>query len=152
MDARHYLPARVHLGSLSRGDDLLGALEELCSGRKVACGVLTVIGSLSRARLAFYDQREKRYLSFPVEGPVEIAAGTGNVSLRGGKPFCHVHLVLSDAAGRSRGGHLVPGCEVFAAEVHLIELEGTPPDRQPDGLTGLNLWRFPPEAPPKGGA
>jgi len=63
----------------------------------------------------------------------------GNVSLKDGEPFVHAHAVLSDEKGNTRAGHLLEGI-VFAAEVHLSQLEGPKLERKYDEVTGLSLW------------
>ncbi len=42
------------------------------------------------------------------------------------------------------GGHLNQGCLVFSLEVRLEELDGNPPVRVPDPVTGLALWDLTP--------
>jgi predicted DNA-binding protein with PD1-like motif len=64
----------------------------------------------------------------------------GNVSIKEGKPFLHLHIVVSDTDLRCWGGHLFPGSAVFAAEAHIQELEGGQRVRMPDATTGLALW------------
>ncbi len=142
MEARTYHTSQVVLGRLTKGDDLLAGIESLCRTHKVRCGLIQILGSLSGATLAFYDQIGKAYRTFHVDTPLEIVSGLGNVSLKGGKLFCHVHLVVADCRGACYGGHLVPGSAVFAAEVHLQALAGEPPIRRADESTGLYLWRF----------
>jgi predicted DNA-binding protein with PD1-like motif len=72
---------------------------------------------------------------------MEIVSLYGNISLKDGKPFAHVHVVLSDAKGNGRGGHLLPGrTPVFACELIIEEFDGEPPVRLNDENTGLALW------------
>jgi len=59
--------------------------------------------------------------------------------LKGGEPFVHVHVVLSDEKGNTKAGHLLEGI-VFAAEVHLSQLEGPKLERKYDEVTELMLW------------
>ena len=65
----------------------------------------------------------------------------GNISLKDGKPFAHIHLVLSDEEGRSIGGHCFEGCYVFVCELVIRELIGEELYRVPqEECGGLNLW------------
>ncbi|MBI4322308.1 MAG: adenylyl-sulfate kinase [Chloroflexi bacterium] len=52
----------------------------------------------------------------------------------------HAHVSLSSPDGETRAGHLMPGTTVFACEVCVQELKGTPLARAYDDVTGLNLW------------
>ncbi len=103
--------------------------------------VFTVVGAVKQARLAYYDQAEREYQKIKLDRPLEIASCFGNLSLKGGKPFVHVHAVLADAAGKTYAGHLLRAT-VFAAELHLQELLGKKLEREYEQTTGLALWEF----------
>lgn len=128
------------IGRLPHQGDLLGGLTAAAVEGGVKAGLIQVIGSLERARLAFYDQRARRYREFSLDTPLEITAGLGNISLKDGTPFVHLHLSLADQEGAMTGGHAVAGCTVFAAEYAFIPLAGTTPVRMHDETTGLFLW------------
>lgn len=134
-------PGRTLAGRLDFRSDLLEGLTGLCLENGIEFAAVQVIGALQGARLAVFDQQRRTYEDLALPGEWEIAAGHGNISLKGGRPFPHVHLVLSNREGRTVGGHLVEGCTVFACEFVLQELraEGTP-ERRPDEQTGLALW------------
>ena len=87
----------------------------------------------------FYYQKNHKYREMEIESPHEIVSCIGNVSLSEGKPFVHVHVVLADEKGNTRAGHLLQGT-VFAAEVHVRQLEGLKLEREHDEATGLWLW------------
>lgn len=133
---------RVIVGRLRRGDDILAALAALARQHRIVTGWVQLLGAVERARLAFYDQAEQRYLDFQLDEPAEILAGTGNISrLRGeAEPFVHLHLTLGDAQGRAWGGHVLEGTQVFACEYAIWVLDGPALERAPDGETGLKLW------------
>jgi predicted DNA-binding protein with PD1-like motif len=48
--------------------------------------------------------------------------------------------MVTDSEGRTYGGHLFEGSEVFVAEVAFHRLAGQAPLREPDELTGLDMW------------
>jgi len=103
--------------------------------------VFTVVGAVKQARLAYYDQASHEYQKIELEQPLEIANCFGNLSLKGGKPFAHVHVVLADKTGKTYAGHLIRAT-IFAAELHLQELLGKKLERDYDQTTGLALWEF----------
>lgn len=140
MKAFGFQSARVLLGRLERGDDLAEGILRFCTEQGVAVGSLTGIGALERAALGYYDQAAGRYDTLQIEQGLEIAALVGNLSRKDGQPFVHAHLVLADAERRCLGGHLMPGCRVFACELCVWAFEGPPPERLPDPATGLALW------------
>jgi predicted DNA-binding protein with PD1-like motif len=97
---------------------------------------------VSSLALGFYHQDRKEYETHTFEGTWEIASGVGNISLLADEPFVHLHVVASGDDGLCVGGHVMPGCTVFAAEAAITVLAGhPPPERELDGVTGLKLWR-----------
>jgi hypothetical protein len=101
---------------------------------------VTVIGAVRRARYAYYEQDDHRYLELESDTHHEIVGFVGNVSLRDDRPFLHAHATFADAAGATVGGHLLRGTEVFAAEIMIREIVGVTLVRNPDEATGLALW------------
>ncbi|MBP8644960.1 MAG: DUF296 domain-containing protein [Syntrophobacteraceae bacterium] len=132
---------RTIMGRLVGGQDLLLALEQVCTGAGVELGELRAIGAVSKARIGYYDQVEKKYFFVEWNRPMEILSLLGNVSLKDGKPFVHAHLTLGNAQGEGFGGHLAEGTEVFACEFVLQEyLSAGKYRRELDEATGLQLW------------
>jgi hypothetical protein len=125
--------------SLERGEDLLeglnGAVEEL----GVEAGTLQVIGGLEKATVGYFDPKSGEYRKI-LTGHVEISSGLGNVSTRDGKPFIHLHLVLSGPDGTSVGGHAMEGCRAFVVEAYVRKLGGPPPVRQQVPGMALKVW------------
>ena len=103
--------------------------------------VFTVVGAVKQVRLAYYDQARHEYQKIELNQPLEIASCFGNLSLKDGKPFAHLHAVLADEASKTYAGHLIKAT-VFAAELHLQELLGKKLEREYDQTTGLALWEF----------
>ena len=68
------------------------------------------------------------YRTFVREEQLEVAGGTGNISLYEGQPLVHVHAVFADSTGRTIGGHINPGTTVFAMEATIQQLVGDPPE------------------------
>lgn len=82
-----------------------------------AAAIVTCVGSLRRASLRFANQAE----GAAVEGhTLEIVSLVGTLSTHGS----HLHLAVSDETGRTVGGHLLDGSEVYTtAEVVLVALD-----------------------------
>jgi uncharacterized protein len=131
---------RAFVGRLDTGSDLVEGIERYCAEQSVLAAQVTVIGALRRARYACYEQSEHRYLELETDAHHEIVGFVGNVSLRDDRPFLHAHATFADASGACVGGHLLPGCEVFAAEVMIRELGDVSLVRVHDDETGLTLW------------
>ncbi|HEX2090245.1 MAG TPA: PPC domain-containing DNA-binding protein [Actinomycetota bacterium] len=125
--------------SLARGEDLLEGLNRAVDELGIQAATLQVIGGLDEAKVGYYDRDMKQYLEIPT-GHVEIASGIGNVSLRDGEPFIHLHLALSGRNGTTIGGHALEGCKAFVVEAYFRKLDGAPPTREENPEIGLRLW------------
>jgi predicted DNA-binding protein with PD1-like motif len=135
-----YKIKRTVNGHLPYGSDLYEALTQFVQKENIHLGRITGIGATTFARVAFYDQNTKQYNPLEFPGQMEILSLQGNVSIRDGKPFVHVHLILGDPEGKALGGHLIPGTKLFACEVSIDEFEGDKLVREHDQKTGLHLW------------
>jgi predicted DNA-binding protein with PD1-like motif len=124
---------------LKHDANLIQSITELAENKGVEAGSFTAIGALKRAKLGYYDQKNHEYREMKIDSPHEMASCVGNVSLKDGKPFTHAHVVLADEMGNTKAGHLFEGI-VFAAEVHLRQLEGPRLERKYDEITELMLW------------
>jgi len=126
---------------LPKTSDLLGELTALCARENVTRGMVSLIGALECAQIGYYHQDTHEYAGMTVNEHVEILSGQGNVSLKDGKPFVHLHLVLGRSDGSCLGGHAAEGCRIFACEAVILVLDGPELVREPDEPTGLALWR-----------
>ena len=133
------IAGRSLLARLDHGEEMIGQIADLARERKIKAAAISAIGALSQADLGFYDQVGREYRVRRVEGPVEIASCTGNISLLEGEPFVHAHAVLADSSGTVLAGHLVRGT-IFAAELFVQELAEADLHRSWDKQTGLKLW------------
>ncbi len=136
---RGFERGRCLLARLDHGAEIISQITDLASKEKIETGICSAIGALSGAELAYYDQASREYRRITITDPVELASCLGNISLLNGRPFVHVHAVLSSEDGRVWAGHLISGT-IFAAEIHIEELLGMHLHRTPDSITGLNLW------------
>jgi predicted DNA-binding protein with PD1-like motif len=128
------------MGQLPYGADLLEALTEIVQKEQITLGRIQAIGATTHAVVAYYDQNTKTYNPLEFTGGMEILNLNGNVSIRDGKPFVHVHILLGDAKGQVFGGHLLPGTKLFACEVTIDVFEGDALHRAKEDRTGLFLW------------
>ena len=142
MKCRDVLVGRQWMGRLVKGDDLLESLTELMRKNQVRLGVVRGIGAIQKGRIAIYDQKEKKYTELAIDHPVEITHLEGNVSIKDGEIFCHLHATLCGEDGRATGGHVCKGCQVFAFEYTVQEYLGEDFVRTPDEETGLSLWNL----------
>lgn len=142
MASREFARGRHLVARLPHGADLLEAIAAVADEHGVLTAEVRAIGALRRARLAFYDQETHAYGEWSLDQPLELVGLLGNVSRRDGTTAVHVHATLADHDGVCFGGHVAPGCVVFACELFVQELVGGEPlERAHDVETGLPLWR-----------
>ncbi|HEX5641319.1 MAG TPA: DUF296 domain-containing protein [Thermoleophilia bacterium] len=141
MGAREFARGRRVVARLPHGGDLLEEIAAVADAHEMQAAELRAIGALQTARLSFYDQATHEYGEFAVDAPVELVGLLGNVSRRDGATAVHAHATLAGHDGACAGGHVAPGCVIFACELILQELVGEPLERVHDEVTGLPLWR-----------
>jgi len=134
---------------LPPGVDLRGELERLAQADTQFCGfIICGIGSLESPLLRFADQERGVVLA----GPQEVITLAGSVS----KDGAHLHLVVADAEGHIRGGHLCHGSRVRTTmEILLLCPEGWQLGRERDPATGhleLSVSPSRPRHPPLPGS
>ncbi|MGD1860947.1 MAG: PPC domain-containing DNA-binding protein [Leptolyngbyaceae cyanobacterium] len=115
---------------LSPADDLKQSLQTLTKSHAIAAGcILTAVGSLQQASLRFAGQDSATVL----QGRFEIVSLVGTLSLEG----LHLHLAIADEQGRTLGGHVMPGCQVFTtAEIVVGAMPELTFQRRLDQQTG----------------
>jgi predicted DNA-binding protein with PD1-like motif len=133
---------RCFLARLPHGEDLLKTMEAFCEKHGIRNGVFSIIGAVTSVTLGSYDQKQQVYVTAKKEEALEIVHCAGNISLKDGKVFVHAHAVLADEKGETTGGHLFSDTKVFAGEMYVRELVGSPLERAYDETTGLYLWKW----------
>ncbi len=131
---------RAFVGRLEAGDDLVEEIEHLAAEYEVKAAWVSVIGAVRHASFAYYDQEDRRYIELDSDDHHELFGFVGNISVRDGRAFLNAHAGFAARHGGTVAGHLLPGCEVFVAEVTIREMTGVELTRTPDEVTGLSLW------------
>ncbi|MDQ2793357.1 MAG: DUF296 domain-containing protein [Bacteroidota bacterium] len=91
--------------------------------------MFTCVGSLMVATLRLANQEGPT----AYKGHFEIVSLVGSLATNGS----HVHLAVSDSAGRTIGGHLLDGCRVYTTtEIVLGELPQLEFRRETDATFG----------------
>ncbi len=143
MKEHEYKIGRTFMGRLPYQCDLLDSITEIVIQKNVKAGYITLIGAVTTTRIGYFDIVEKKYNYYEnasQDKPFEIASCSGNISLKDGTPFAHLHIVFSDKNGDCHGGHLMSGTKIYACEYVIQELLGEDLNRSLDEVTGLQLW------------
>jgi predicted DNA-binding protein with PD1-like motif len=126
---------------LARGDDLLEQLNAAASDLGFEAATLQVVGAVERLAVAYYRQDTHEYERHEHDAPHEISGGVGNVSLKDGEPFVHIHVTGSGSDGKAVAGHLVDGTRVYMIEAYFRSLDGPAPVRELEDEIGLAVWQ-----------
>jgi len=118
---------RVHTIRLIPGQELKTELLNYCHDHGIHAGfIVTCVGSLKKVHLRYaYSSDPNYHMAQWREGAVlekefEIVSLVGTISEKG--TACHLHVTVSDCAGKTRGGHLLGDAIVrTTAEVVLGE-------------------------------
>jgi len=128
---------------MERGEEVAEALLSLAHERNIRSGWVSALGAFEWVELVEYDQLQRVYKPPQVfNSPCEILSLTGNVSLKEGAPFVHLHATVSretDNGIQVLGGHLLRGL-VFACEFMVECCDDLALQRRYDAATGLDLW------------
>jgi predicted DNA-binding protein with PD1-like motif len=109
--------------------DLKNQIVNFCSESQISAGViLSSVGSLKIAILRLSDTK----VGTAFQGPFEILSLNGTLSENG----VHLHLCISDAQGKTFGGHLIEGCLIHTTcELIIGEIPNTTFTRELDPQT-----------------
>jgi predicted DNA-binding protein with PD1-like motif len=121
-----------------KGDEIVATLTHYATAQGIGAAHFTAIGALSDVVLGYFDRGRKDYKKIPLREQVEVLSLVGDIALDGGKPKLHAHIVVGDAEGRARGGHLLEA-HVWPTLELVLTPSRTPLRRRMDPETGLAL-------------
>jgi predicted DNA-binding protein with PD1-like motif len=106
-----------------------------------SAATVQIVGAVRNLAVVYFDQATKTYQEpHRYDTGMEIAGGVGNVSIKDGQPFVHIHVTGADREGKAYAGHLVEGTEVYMIEAYFRAFEGQAPVRELDEEVGLPVW------------
>lgn len=116
----------------------MASLTEWCREHDVRSATLSGIGAVEYASFGYYDLTDRTYHFTQYTEMLEVASMQGNVALKDGKPFLHVHAVFSGQDNNAIGGHVEEMRVGVVLEVNLRPLSREIV-REHDECTGLHL-------------
>lgn len=121
--------SKTHAFRLKPGQDLKKEILQYVKERQIQAGWIgTCVGSLTNYNIRFANRPEGNSGS----GHFEIVSLTGTLSVNGS----HIHLSISDSAGKTIGGHLLDGNIVYTtAEIVIQSSDDFIFKREKDGTT-----------------
>lgn len=132
-----YRSSEKTLIRFDKGERFPETLAEWCFREDVkAAAIVAGIGMLENIEIGRYDGKE--YVKELVKPSSEILSLQGNVSMKEGYPFVHLHVSLADEDMSSKGGHLFNGTVSMTIELVMLEIHSEF-IRVP---TGGTFWRL----------
>ena len=123
---------------IDKGEDVVKSITEYCAREEIANAYFSGIGAVDVLTCGYYNLEEKKYYFKEYAEPLEVVSLSGNVMLKDGKPFVHVHGVFTDIENTAFGGHIVEMRVHVVLEVMLTPLESNV-ERTHDDCIGLSL-------------
>jgi len=100
--------SRVFEVRFSTGDEILSGLYDFVAKNHITSGAITGIGGLAPgALLGWGDPEVGGFKRVEIKDKTEIVSLIGDISLRDGAPYVHVHMVVGSADGSTKAGHLL---------------------------------------------
>ena len=142
MLVKEYQIDKVYMLKLEAGSDLYDSLTEFTVNNDITSGEVFVMGLSRNAVFAYYDINSREYKTINRDDQYfEIIQCAGNISVRDGKPFVHLHVSFGDKEGNIIGGHLLPGTMVEVGEVRILSYKGEPMERVFDPEYNMAPWK-----------
>lgn len=126
---------------LDRGEDLFGSLLNFAKTNNFQAGRFSGIGALCEIEMGFYELHRKQYIRKKFNEIHELVSMTGNLSLKDGNPFLHIHAAIGDSEFRIFGGHLFSATVAVTCEITFDKFSANLTRLMNDNV-GLALWSF----------
>ena len=123
---------------IDRGEMLLDELNSVCRKYSVGCASVSGIGATDSFVCGVFNLETKEYKEFEFNGTYEILSLSGNITVKDGDPYIHLHICAGDELGKCIGGHLKQARISATCEI-IISLIDCKVGRVHDAGSGLNL-------------
>jgi predicted DNA-binding protein with PD1-like motif len=131
----------TYIVSLNDKVSMVEALTDFVKQTHITTGSITGLGAVNEATLLFFDPMTKKYVDKTFHEQMEASNITGNISVKDGEPFLHLHITLGRRDYTALAGHLQDGTIRGAGEFYITAYTGTVNRKFSDEL-GLNYYDF----------
>ena len=126
------------IDNLNSGAKVPEDIVSIARMEKVSTARVEAIGRVNKVRLAYFNHETKKYEEHDFDEFLEVTSLLGNITLKDGEPFLHVHGTFSKKDLSVVGGHVI-SLTVFP----ILEVIMTPTKnralRKFDDEIGLNV-------------
>jgi len=124
--------------SLKAGSRIPEDILAIAKREELATARVEAIGGVEELRLAYFDRGTKRYEEHDFEEFLEVTGILGNVTLKDGKPFLHIHGTFGRRDLSTLAGHVMTAKVFPILEVVITPTKNRALRRFDDDL-GLNV-------------
>jgi predicted DNA-binding protein with PD1-like motif len=127
---------------LEAGDTVAHRLLTWLARNRIGYATMTGLGAVSSATVAYWNAETREYEHHRLDEQLEIVSLIGNVTIKDGAPFTHIHVTLGAKDLSIRGGHFIdatvnPNLEIW------VRPESAGLERTLDEQSGLYLMDLP---------
>ena len=123
---------------IEKGEEVVSSLTDFCAQHDINNASFTGIGAVKGLTCGYYALDEKKYYFTDYDSLIEVVSLTGNVMLKEGKPFIHVHGVFTNETNSAFGGHIQKMLVGVTLEI-ILQKYDTQLERKLDEDIGLFL-------------
>ena len=125
--------------SLQKGDEIFTSINTVIKKENLKFCWLSGIGAFENILLGSYSIEKKGYIKKKFKGEYELTSLVGNVTIKDGKPFIHIHINMSDVECKAYGGHLFSATITATCEMILFKGDKNVFRTMNENI-GLYLW------------
>ena len=113
--------AHVFEVRFAAGDEILSGLYDLVAKHGITAGHITGIGGLAPGALLGWGSPDGHgFKKIEIADKTELVSLLGDISVRNGRPYVHVHVIVASADGSTKGGHLLEARVAPVAELTVV--------------------------------
>ena len=126
---------------IESGEELGSTLKGFLTSREINFAQMTGLGAVKSATVAYWNSTTQQYETHERAEQMEVISLIGNVSIREGEPFAHIHLGLGRSDLSMIGGHFNAAVAHPMLEIWLTPIDATV-NRVLDESCGLYLMEL----------
>ncbi len=126
---------------LEKGDEIMESLLRVAKAENIKTAAVTGIGATDDLTVGVLDLSTRVYKEYKFTGNHEINALCGNITVKDGAPYAHVHVTCTGDGNKVVGGHLIKAVVSVTGEVFLTVFDGEI-GRKFDENVGINVWKL----------
>lgn len=91
---------------MDKGENVIESITRFSKAEGIQNAHFSAIGAVEFVSCGYYSLPEKKYYFKQYDEMLEVVSATGNVMLKDGQPFIHLHAVFTNTDNTAFGGHV----------------------------------------------